>query len=154
MARKWHCIPALCLVGCLAEGTAEGDGCPPSIQHEVRLEGVTRLAAGTEKRASSASVVLDVYESSSIGCKDGLMSQVSPGQSLMRHVVSGPGAFSLELERTVLVGFPSDLELSALLDENDNGECDPGEMSGYASVGEGSTDIVLTLDRHGCPFRI
>jgi hypothetical protein len=166
---------ALALAGCLPTESEP----PPSLQQttyqtelqggECKVEHVTYEIRGsvypvvddevvTNKSSSvSGSLLVAVGEATSVvSCSADSVRVASPGAELVTQAFAiDSDSFALSVPSVIIGGQRSELWVRALLDENDNGQCDDGELSGSLSLAASELgDIALELSDEGCLGRL
>lgn len=114
------------------------DGSLPSAEREARL-------------------LVAVHEDESfVACHDGQVTSQIPGRTLLTLSRPLSETFSLDVAASHFAGLgPSLMLLEVRLDENGNGQCDVGELSGFAALPAGEDVAVrLALRESGCPARL
>lgn len=112
---------------------------------------------GEKSAARPSTLRVTVAEASSVvDCGDDLMKIATPGAELASMAFDATSAsFALEVPGVVIGGHHPSIWVEALLDENDNGECDDGELVGAVELDAVDLDgFELDLSRtDGCPTR-
>ena len=101
-------------------------------------------------------LIVSVGESTSVvDCDSDLMKVAMPGAELLSAAVTASlDGFDIDVPAVVIGGHRPSIWVHALLDENDNGECDEGEAVGTAELEESELgDFAIELSREGCPTR-
>lgn len=165
---------ALALAGCLPSESepppaleqttyqtqAEGGEC--QVQHVTyQLQGDLYRVRDSELTINKSSVrpgsmlVTVAEDSTVVSCLGDSVRVASPGAELATHALPiDATTFSLSVPGVVIGGQQSMLWVHALLDANDNGDCDPGELSGSADLSISELgNIAIELSDQGCPGR-
>ncbi|MDB4976113.1 MAG: hypothetical protein JWN48_4454 [Myxococcaceae bacterium] len=165
---------ALALAGCLPSESEP----PPAVSqttYQTELQGgeckveqvvyeihgsvypVPSDAHALNKSSSPAgSLLVTVGESTSVvSCGVDSVRVASPGAELTNHAFSSDASeFSLTVPGVIIGGQRPELWIQALLDSNDNGECDEGELSGSVNLAASELgDMAIELSDEGCPAR-
>lgn len=176
MTLRRSVVPAaLALAGCLPTESEP----PPALQQETyqtekqggecKVEHVTYEIRGSvypvadDEQVSNksnsvvGSLLVAVGEATSVvSCSADSVRVASPGAELMTQAFAMHGeSFALSVPGVIIGGQRSDLWVRALLDENDNGECDRGELSGSLNLAASELgDIAIELSDEGCTGRL
>ncbi len=134
----------------------EGGAC--EVEHiTYQVRGALVESSGEKSAAREGSVRVTVAESSSVvECGEDLMKIAMPGAELASVAFNASTAsFALDVPGVVIGGHRPSIWVQALLDENENGECDEGELVGAAELDAVDLDgFELELSRtDGCPGR-
>ena len=138
----------------------EGGDC--QVQHvSYQVQGDLYRARDSELTINKSSVrpgslLVTVGEDTSVvSCTGDSVRVASPGAELASHALPIDATkFSFAVPGVVIGGQQSMLWVHALLDANDNGECDPGELSGSADLAVSELgNIAIELSDEGCPGR-
>jgi hypothetical protein len=107
------------------------------------------------KSASVGTLLVTVAESQSVvDCRADIVRIATPGAELTTKAVRGD-SFSLEVPNVIIGGQRPSIWVGAVLDTNDNGECDPGELSGSLEVQDTELgDLAIALSDEACPSRL
>ena len=160
---------ALALVGCLP---TESEVPPPvetvtystpeiggdcdfeRLVHHVSGE-VLRESAVDKTAVVQGSLLVTVSESQSVvSCSEDLVTMATPGAELARASFGlYSSSFALDVPAVVVAGQHPTIRVRALLDENDNGRCDDGELVGDVTLEDGALgDLAIALSGEtGCP---
>jgi hypothetical protein len=116
----------------------------------LRPGGVAKSAQG------SGALVVAISESTSvIDCGEDVMRIATPGAELVREAFAGGSeSVTMRVPSSIIGGHRPSIRVGALLDVNDNGRCDEGELT--ASVDADEADLgalLLELMDEGCPGR-
>lgn len=102
-------------------------------------------------------LLVTVAESSSVvSCGEDIVRVASPGAELETAAFeAGTESFTFDLPGTIIGGQRPSLWVQALVDSNENGQCDEGELVGSVELDDGDLgNIALALsDDQGCPAR-
>jgi hypothetical protein len=106
------------------------------------------------KSAGAGTLLVTVAESQSVvDCRADIVRIATPGAELATHATRGD-SFSLEVPNVIIGGQRPSIWVGAVLDTNDNGECDPGELSGSVEVEDTELgDLAIALSDEACPHR-
>lgn len=123
------------------------------VDYQIRGS-VTRSGIFTKAVASPGTMLVTVAESQSvIDCRADIVRVATPGAELVTQAVQGE-SFALDVSNVVIGGQRPSIWVGAVLDTNDNGECDPGELSGSVEVSDDELgDLAIELADEGCPGR-
>jgi hypothetical protein len=169
--RKSVVPAALALAGCLPTGSEPpgeleqltystpvlGGSCDvEQANYEIYAE-VLRPGGQLKSSSSTGALVFTVSESSSVvDCNEDIVRIAMPGAELTREAVAAhQESLKLDVPATVIGGHRPSIRVAALLDVNDNGECDLGELT--ASVEAEPSElgkVLLALADEGCPERL
>lgn len=117
---------------------------------------VTRSGVFEKSAARGAAMLVTVAESQSVvDCRSDIVRIATPGAELVTQALeSFSDSFSLDVPNVIIGGQRPSIWVGAVLDENDNGECDPGELSGSAEVSDSELgELAIELSDEGCPGR-
>ncbi len=130
-------------------GECEVDHVDYAIRGRVSRSGVFT------KAAVASTLVMTVAESQSVvDCGADIVRISTPGAELTKQVVAGE-SFALDVPNVIIGGQRPSIWVGAVLDANDNGECDPGELSGSLEVSDTELgDLAIELSDEGCPTRL
>lgn len=120
------------------------------------VHGVLTRSGVFEKRAARPStVVVTIAESQSVvECRSDIVRIATPGAELTSQALEGLGEFTLDVPNVIIGGQRPSIWVGAVLDENENGECDLGELSGSLQVSDNELgDLAIELSDEGCPGR-
>jgi hypothetical protein len=127
MRCKWLCV--LMFAGCVSDPS---DGSCEFTSATYRLEGEVRIAKSADSFAGEAvtgPLIIQAFEDSSVTlCTNEVIAQTSPGRKLGELALNEVGEFELELSVEVYSQVASNIDLMVLLDANDDGLCNPGEL--------------------------
>jgi hypothetical protein len=163
---------ALALAGCLPTESEP----PPPLQQltyqtakqggECKVQDVTYhlrgdlvRADGSPRDKSSArtgALLVSVAEGSSVvECSEDIVRVASPGAELHTAAYDfDADSFSLDLPSVIIGGQRPSIWVQALLDANDNGRCDEGELVGAVELDDDELgDIAIEHSHEGCPVR-
>jgi hypothetical protein len=170
---------ALALAGCLPSGSQP----PPSLQQltyqtakqggACKVESVTYHLRGELVRADSSidkssaslndnsrvrsgALLVSVAEGSSVvECSEDIVRIASPGAELHTAAFGADAdSFALDLPSAIIGGQRPSIWVQALIDANDNGRCDEGELVGALELEDSELgDIAIALSNDGCPTR-
>lgn len=118
---------------------------------------VTREGSLSKSATSVGSLLVAVAESSSvIDCGEDLVKIAVPGAELTEESFAGASErFTIEVPAVLIGGHRPSIRVSALLDANDNGACDRGELTAsFEAKADGLGDVALDLSDEGCPARL
>ena len=125
------------------------------VTYEVYAE-IMRPGGVAKSAAGSGGLLVSIAESSSvIDCGEDVMRIATPGAELVREgFASGSESVTMRVPASIIGGHRPSLRVAALLDANDNGSCDQGELTASidahaAELGE----LLLELTDEGCPGR-
>jgi hypothetical protein len=160
---------ALALAGCLP---TESEPPPPveqvtystpEIGGDCGFERVVHHVSGEVLRegpldktaVAQGSLVVTVSESQSVvSCSEDLVTLATPGADLATASFDVHSSlFALDVPAVVVAGQHPSIRVRALLDINDNGQCDDGELVGDVTLEDTALgDLSITLSREaGCP---
>lgn len=147
---------ALSVAGCPEEKQDAASVACSTEEILVPLRGEVDAPRPRDKSSRAPSIWVTVHEGHSIAsCGRGLMTVVQPGKTLATFRADDSGMIALDLERTVFVDEPAPaLSVTVLFDEDHDGVCDQGELSGYAEVADDGTIGELFDVQPGCPARL
>ncbi|MDB4985611.1 MAG: hypothetical protein JWN04_789 [Myxococcaceae bacterium] len=117
------------------------------------------INAGPINKSSSkraGSLMVTVAENSSVvSCTTDRVQVASPGADLKTQAFAADAdSFALSVPGVIIGGQRTDLWVQALLDANDNGECDDGELSGSVNLAASELgDLAIELNDEGCSAR-
>ena len=163
---------ALALAGCLPSESSP----PPALSTltyqtemqggECKTENVTYEVRGSvhpttappiaKSNQRNSSLIVTVGEAASVvSCTADSVQIASPGAELTSESFPADASvFSLSVPSVIIGGQRSDVWVEALLDENDNGTCDDGELTGSVNLPASELgDIAIELSDEGCPAR-
>jgi len=165
---------ALALAGCLPTESEP----PPSLQqmtYETFQEGgvcevehvtyhlyadLVRAQSADKSRQTTGTLLVTVAEGTSVvACTEDVVRVASPGAELKTTAYDGNAdSFSLDVPGVIIGGQRPSIWVRALIDANDNGSCDEGELVGAVELEAGEAgelgDIAIELSQDGCPTRI
>jgi hypothetical protein len=159
---------ALALAGCLPteseappaleqssyEQQMQGGEC--EVEHvEYQIRGsVKRSGVFTKAAVQASTLLVTVGESQSVvDCRADIVRIASPGAELTAKAVQGE-SFSFDVPNVIIGGQRPSIWVGAVLDANDNGECDLGELSGSLEVSDTELGaLAIELSDEGCPTR-
>lgn len=168
--RKSVVPAALALAGCLP---TESETPPPleqltyqtpvlggscdveDVNYRVYAE-IMRAGPGQKSANSSGSLLVTVSEGTSVvDCGEDLVRVAMPGAELDQQAFApSSDHVALEVPAAIIGGHRPSIRVAALLDTNDNGECDDGELSASVDADASEVeDIALLLADEGCPAR-
>lgn len=170
--RKSVVPAALALAGCLPTGSepppeeleqltystpVTGGSCDVEEVNYAIYAQVLRPGGQLKSSASTGALVFTVSESSSVvDCDEDIVRIAMPGAELAREAIAAhQDSLTLDVPSAVIGGHRPSIRVAALLDANDNGECDDGELT--ASVEAEPSEIgkvLLELADEGCPERL
>jgi hypothetical protein len=130
-------------------GECEVEHVDYQIYGRVKRSGIFAKAA-----AGASTLLVTVAESQSVvDCRADIVRIATPGAELTTKAVQGE-SFSLEVPSVIIGGQRPSIWVGAVLDTNENGECDPGELSGSLEVSDTELgDLAIELSDEGCPGR-
>jgi hypothetical protein len=106
--------------------------------------------------ARTGALLVSVAEGSSVvECSEDIVRVASPGAELHTAAYDvGSESFSLDLPSVIIGGQRPSIWVQALIDANDNGHCDEGELVGAVDLEDTELgDIAIELSNEGCPVR-
>jgi hypothetical protein len=132
-------------------GECEVDHVEYAIRGSVRRSGVFAKAVA---QPSSSTLLVTVAETQSVvDCRSDIVRIATPGAEIATKAVSGE-SFALDVPNVIIGGQRPSIWVGAVLDTNENGECDPGELSGSREVEDTELgDLAIELSDEGCPTR-
>lgn len=141
-------------LGTVTYSTPEiGEACEvEQVVHHVRGE-VLPAGAVDKTAVAQGALVLTVSETSSVvSCTDDLVTLATPGAELASASFSASStSFAFDVPSRVVGGQRPTFRIAALLDENDNGVCDDGELAGDVVVDDaGLGALAIALSRDHC----
>jgi hypothetical protein len=139
------------------ETAMQGGEC--EVEHvSYHVHGVVTRSGVFEKSAARASAMLvTVAESQSVvDCRSDIVRIATPGAELVTQALASfSDSFTLDVPNVIIGGQRPSIWVGAVLDTNDNGECDPGELSGSLQVTDSELgDLAIELSDEGCPGRL
>jgi hypothetical protein len=173
--RKSVVPAAFALAGCLA-GESEPPPSLESLTYQTPEEGgacevervryqlhgtITAHPTHDKSRTSIAPLLVSFSETTSVvHCDEDLMRVATPGAELDSKAFAPDFAadtqeFTFEVPGAVIGGHRPSFYVRALVDENDNGRCDDGELVGFAELTDAELgNIAIELSgEEGCPTR-
>lgn len=122
----------------------------------VPLRGEVDAPTTRNKSGRLPSIWVSVHEGHSIlSCGNGRVSVAHPGKTLTTFRADHAGTIAVDLERTVFVEEPVPaLSVTVLFDEDEDGVCDRGELTGNAEVADDGTIGELVDLQLDCPARL
>jgi hypothetical protein len=114
------------------------------------------VSIGTKSRVRSGGLLVSVGEGSSVvECSEDIVRIASPGAELHTAAYSADAeTFALDLPSMIIGGQRPSIWVQALIDANDNGHCDDGELVGALDLDESELgEIAIELSTDGCPTR-
>lgn len=168
--RKSVVPAALALAGCLSAESEQpapleqltyqtpmlGGACEvEEVTYEVYAD-VLRPGGVLKSAATPGSLLVSVSESTSvIDCGEDVMRIATPGAELVREALASTSeSAALTVPAAVIGGHRPSLRVAALLDLNDNGRCDQGELTASVDAdGDELGALLLELTDEGCPGR-
>ena len=139
-----------------------GDGGDCQVQHvsyqvhgDLYRAGDSELAINKSSTRPGSLLVTVAEDSTVLSCTGDSVRVASPGAELATHSLpTDATSFSFAVPGVIIGGQQSMLWVHALLDANDNGECDPGELSGSADLAANDLgNIAIELSDEGCASR-
>jgi hypothetical protein len=148
---------------------------PPAVEQSVyqtQLEGgecevehvdyhihatITRSGVFAKSAAQPNALLVTVAESQSVvDCGADIMRIATPGAELTTKAIESiADSFTLDVPNVIIGGQRPSVWVGAVLDTNENGECDPGELSGSLEVSDSELgDLAIELSDEGCPTRL
>jgi hypothetical protein len=125
------------------------------VQGDLYRAGDSELTINKSSTRPGSLLVTVAEDSTVVSCSGDSVRVASPGAELATHSLPVDATtFSFTLPGVIIGGQQSMLWVHALLDANDNGDCDPGELSGSADVAAHELgNIAIELSDQGCPGR-
>jgi hypothetical protein len=114
------------------------------------------VSIGTRSRVRSGGLLVSVGEGTSVvECSEDIVRIASPGAELLTAAYSADAeTFALDLPSMIIGGQRPSIWVQALIDANDNGHCDDGELVGALDLDESELgEIAIELSNDGCPTR-
>lgn len=147
---------ALSLAGCPEEKQEAALVACSTEEVLVPLRGEVDAPTTRNKSGRLPAIWVAVHEGHSIlSCGNGLVSVSHPGRTLATFRADDTGLIAVDLERTVFVDEPvPTLSVTVLFDEDDDGVCDQGELSGSADVADDGSIGELANLQWDCPRRL
>ncbi|HEY6880733.1 MAG TPA: hypothetical protein VI299_22070 [Polyangiales bacterium] len=124
------------------------------IHATVTSSGIFEKSA--RKPSAPSTLLVTVGESQSvIDCRSDIVRIATPGAELTTKALEGAlDQFTLDVPNVIIGGQRPSIWVRAVLDANENGECDPGELSGSLEAEDNElSDLALELRDEGCPGR-
>jgi hypothetical protein len=138
------------------ETPARGDACEvEDVNYQVYAD-ILRSRSSAKSATQRGALLVTVSESTSVvDCGEDLVRIASPGAELTRaSYPSSSDSFAFDMASAIIGGHRPSLHVAALLDENDNGLCDDGELTASIEAdGEQLDHLQLALTDEGCPRR-
>lgn len=125
------------------------------VSYHVYAE-IMREGPRPKSTTSSGSLLVTVSEGTSVvGCGEDLVRVAVPGAELDAQAFSASSErVELEVPSAIIGGHRPSIRVAALLDANDNGECDEGELSASTDADAAELEqLALVLVDEGCPAR-
>ncbi|MET0343660.1 MAG: hypothetical protein ABW252_21790 [Polyangiales bacterium] len=133
-----------------------GEACDvENVVHHVRGEVVQEGSIAKTAVAHGALLVTVSETASIVSCTEDLVTMAMPGAELATASFDARSAlFALDVPARLVAGQHPTLRVSALLDANDNGVCDDGELVGEVIVDDGGLgDLAIALSDAGCALQ-
>lgn len=161
---------ALALAGCLPtdsetpppleqltyETPVLGGACDvEDVTYRVYAE-ILREGPRPKSTSSTGSLLVSVSEGTSVvACGEDLVRVAVPGAELDAQAFAASSErVALEVPSAIIGGHRPSIRVAALLDTNDNGECDEGELSASLDADASELEeLALVLADEGCPER-
>jgi len=108
---------------------------------------IVRQGSAQKSATSSGALLVTLSESTTVvACDEDLVRVATPGAELAAHsFASNSERVTVDVPGMLIGGHRPSIRVEALLDTNDNGECDDGEL--FAAVDADPRDLAtLTLD--------
>jgi len=105
----------------------------------------------------SGALLVSVAESASVvECSEDVVRMASPGAELHTAAYGvDADSFTLDLPSVIIGGQRPSIWVQALIDANDNGHCDDGELVGAVQLEDSELgELAIELSDQGCPARL
>lgn len=124
------------------------------VDYQIRGR-VKRSGVFAKALVDQSNLLVTVAESQSVvDCRADIVRIATPGAELTTKALHGE-SFSLSVPNVIIGGQRPSIWVGAVLDTNDNGECDPGELSGSLEVSDTELgELAIALSDEGCPTRL